>query len=128
MPSKPTGARGPIKIEPGVEIRIRGLRWDDGWEFDCPVVIFEPVLRVHEDGCSLEYAVESMLIDACIDGTLKDHEAWRWEDAPGGSLGYLRRKFYRKYVERTDVRVRFILDSDGELAWEGIQGDVYAIS
>lgn len=108
-----------IKIEPGLEIRIRGLRWDDGWEFDCPVVILDPVLRVHEDGCSLEHAIEDLCIDACIDGVLKDHEAWRWEDAPGGSIGYLRRKFYRKHVERADVKVRFIL-KDGELEWEDI--------
>ncbi len=110
-----TGRR--IKIEPGVEITIRGLRWDDGWEFDCPVVILDPVIRVHEDGRPLENAIEDLCIDACLDRVLKDHRTRRWEDAPGGSRGYLRRKFYRKHVERTVVQARFFLDRDGELGW-----------
>ena len=59
-----------VEIKPGAEIRIRGLRWDDGWEFDCPVVIIDPVLRVHENGDSLEGIIESLCIDACVFGVL----------------------------------------------------------
>ncbi len=106
-----------IEVKAGLEVRVRGLRWDDGWEFDCPVVIIDPVLRVYEDGCGLDQAMEDLLIDACIDGQIKDHEAWRWEEAPGGSLAYLRRKYYRKNVERMDVKVRFCV-VDGELTWQ----------
>jgi hypothetical protein len=106
------------KIELGAVLRIRALRWDDGWEFDCPVVILDPVIRVYEDGRSLDRAIEDLLIDACIDGKISDHEAWRWKDAPGGARGYLRRKFYRKYVQRAVVDVRFIHDEDGQLSWE----------
>ena len=112
-----TPSKRSVQIKPGVEISIRALRWDDGWEFDCPVVILDPVLRVYEDGRSLEQAIEDLCIDACIDGVLKDHEAWRWAEAPGGALGYLRRKFRRKGVERAYATARFVLDEDGELSW-----------
>ena len=111
-----------IEIKPGTEIRIRALRWDDGWEFDCPAVVIDPVLRVRENGESLEGIVEDLCIDACVDGVLKDQDAWRWEPAPGGALGYLRRKYYRKNVQRCDVRVRFHLDEYGELMWEELAG------
>jgi len=112
------GVKRSIAIKPGLELKVRALRWDDGWEFDCPVVIIDPVLRTHEDGCSFEYAIESMCIDACIDETLTDHEAWRWDGAPGGSMAYLRRKYHRKNVEKYDCMVRFFLDEDLELTWE----------
>lgn len=109
-----------IKITPGLEIKIRALRWDDGWEFNCPVVIIDPVLHVHENGDSFEAIAESLCIDACIYGVLKDEDGWRWKDAPGGALGYLRRKYHRKHVQRYEGRVRFILDEDGELFWEDV--------
>ena len=109
-----------VEVKPGLETRIRGLRWDDGWEFYCPVVIIDPVLRVYEDGRSLEQAIEDLCIDASITGQMKDEEAWRWEEAPGGSLAYLRRKYHRKHVQTVDCKVRFVLDEDGEVSWEDI--------
>lgn len=112
-----------VEIKEGTEIRIRGLRWDDGWEFDCPVVILDPILRVYEDGRDFESAVEDLCIDGCIDGKLIEHESssWRWKEAPGGAMAYLRRKYYRKNVERLDTVVRFVLDEYGELSFEELK-------
>ena len=107
-----------VEVKPGTKMRIRGLRWDDGWRYGSPVALIDPVLKVYEDGRSLERAIEDLCIDACVCGVLKDEEAWRWEAAPGGSLAYLRRKFYRTHVQRVDCKVRFIVDDDGELWWE----------
>lgn len=106
-----------IEITPGLQIRVRGLRWSAGWEFDCPTAIIAPVYRFHEDGCSLEYAVESLLIDACIDGHIKDNDPHFWADFRGWSPAYLKRQFYRKHVERVDLLVTFELDKRGELTW-----------
>ena len=108
-----------FKVQPGLELTIKGIRWDAGWEFDCPVAIISPVFKSYEDGCSLEHAVESLLIDACIDGVMKteDPNSWEWR---GWSAGYLQRKYYRKGVERVKQKIRFVLDEDGELAWTEI--------
>lgn len=107
----------PIKIKVGDKFRVRGLRWSAGWEFDCPTAIIAPVYRFHEDGCSLEYAVESLMIDACIDGELKSQDPKFWGDFRGWTPQYLRRKFYRPYVQTTDLLVTIVLDEDGELSW-----------
>ena len=112
-----TQVKPPIRIKMGTEIRMRGLRWSADWEFDCPTAIIAPVFRFHEDGCSLEYAVESLLIDACADGYLKDHNPHYWESFRGWSPAYLRRKFYRKGVERIDISVTFMPDEDGAMTW-----------
>lgn len=103
-----------VKVADGTQLRIRVLRWDEGWEFDCPTVIISPVLRVYEDGRSIEEAIEDLLIDARIEGELRDREreTWRWDGAKGGGLAYLRRKYYRPNVQRADVRVRFCLDEE----------------
>lgn len=106
-----------IEIKPGLKIRVRGLRWSAGWEFDCPTAIIDPVYRFHEDGCSLEHAVESLLIDACVDGKLKSHDPHFWDEFRGWSPAYLRRKFYRKHVERIDIIATFVLDEYGDLSW-----------
>lgn len=106
-----------LKIGIGTQIRVRGLRWDAQWEFDCPTAIIAPVYRFHEDGCSLEHAVESLLIDACINGQLKSHDPHFWDSFRGWSPAYLRRKFYRRGVEHVDLLVTFDLDEDGELTW-----------
>ena len=107
-----------VKIEPGVSFKVRALSWDDGWEFDCPVVIIDPVLRVYEDGRGLDQAIEDLCIDACIYGVLQDHNAWRWDDAPGGSLGYLRRKYHRKNTNRMQALVTFRSGAHRELEFD----------
>lgn len=108
-----------MKVADGTQLRIRVLRWDEGWEFSCPTAIISPVLRVYENGRSIEAAIEDFCIDACIEGEIRDREqeAWRWDWAKGGGLAYLRRKYYQQGVQRGDVMVKFCLDEDGELSW-----------
>jgi hypothetical protein len=106
-----------IEVKPGVEFKIRAIRWDAGWEFDCPAAIISPVLYTSEDGSSFEHLIESFMIDCCIDGKMPSHDPkfWEWR---GWDMPYLRRKYYRKNTQRADVLVRFVLDEDGELSWE----------
>ena len=112
MPSEPIKTlETPSAIKVGQVIKIRVMRWDDGWKFDCPVVMLSPRIRVWEDGCSIEHAVESFMIDCVIDGKMpKNEKLWRWP------LSYLKNKFYR--VEHETVKVEVILDEDGELSWK----------
>lgn len=97
----------------GQKMTIRTMRWDDGWEFDCPVVILSPVVSVAEDGRSIEQMVESFLIDCCIDGIPASEKLWRWP------LSYLKRKFYR--VEHQTTVVEFVLDEDERLSWRELR-------
>ena len=109
------GKNIPVKV--GDTFKITAIRWNEPyWEFDCPTAILFPVFRPFEDGRTIEYAIESILIDACIDGHLhsSDPHSWDWR---GWTQEYLRRKQYRKNVEREVVLIRFILDEDGELFW-----------
>jgi hypothetical protein len=101
----------------GDKVKVIGIRWHEPeWEFDCPVVIISPVIRICEDGSSIDQLRESLLIDVCIDGKWPKSEAdpkhWR-----GWSPAYLKRKQYRKDVQREVVEVEFILDGCGELFW-----------
>ncbi len=107
-----------VVITPGLEITVRALRWDAEWEFDCPVAIIAPVFRCHEDGCSLDYAVESFGIDCCIDGKIAGHDNKFWDEGRGWSMEYLKRKFYRKWTQTLVQKIRFVLDEDGELSFE----------
>ncbi len=107
------------KLKPGMEFEVRGLRWSAGWEFDCPTAIIFPVFRFFEDGRSLEHALETVLIDGCIDGELKSTNPNDW-DWRGWPAAYLRQKFYKPGVQRLVTRVRIIHDEDRELFWEEI--------
>jgi|SRR5579863_3919661 len=105
----------PEKRKPtvGQKMTIRTMRWDDGWEFDCPVVILSPVVRVAEDGRSMDQLVEDFLIDCCVTGIPASEKLWRWP------LDYLKRKFYR--VEHQTVEVEFVLDEDKQLSWRELR-------
>jgi hypothetical protein len=118
-----------LKIIPGMEVTVRGLRWSAGWEFDCPTAIISPTYRFFEDGCSLEHAVESVLIDACIDGVWKDHDAsgWEWRGWPEK---YLWNRFHhakRTHTETIVERVRFVLDRDGDLWFETLSSKSWPV-
>jgi hypothetical protein len=112
-----------LKVYPGLEIEVRGLRWDAQWEFDCPTAIISPVFRAWENGRDLDGALEDVLIDAVVDGELKGEDPSFWERGRGWSRAYLRRKFYRKGTERLRAEVRFVLDEHGRLSWEVLSQD-----
>lgn len=103
----------------GMAVTIRGLRWHcPDWEFDCPTAIISPVYRFFEDGRTLENAMESVLIDTCIDEVWKGNKPTDW-DWRGWNEKYLWNKFYSRGrgVQRVKSKIIFIRDEDGELTW-----------
>lgn len=113
-----------ITIAPGLTLNFLVIRFNTGWEFDCPVVVLEPVLRFYEDGRSIEHAIEDVLIDACVDGKLKreNENIRRW------NLKYLRRKalaclkgqkFPIAWAQAGREQATFCLNADGNLTVEG---------
>lgn len=105
-------------VKAGDVFEIEAIRWHEPcWEFDCPTAVLSPVFRTYEDGRSIESAAEDVLIDACIDGELRTEEpdSWAWR---GWTQDYLRRKKYRRGVERQRLKVLITLDEDGELSFD----------
>jgi hypothetical protein len=128
-----TQNRPPIK--PGDTFRFRVIRWHEpDWEFDCPGALIElgvkrgtvPLIRLWEDGSSIEHMAEDFLIDCVVMGHFPkseaDDENWR-----GYTPAYLKRKAYRPGVERQDFHVRFKVptfrsedEEDEGLSWEDL--------
>lgn len=111
-----------MSIAAGDMIVVDVIRWDAGWEFDCPTVVLRPVLAVFEDGRSCLEAAEQIAEDVCInDGALSTEPPDAWWRSP--SLKRLKRAwarsrrglpaFERYAAERFEVR--FSNDEDGEL-------------
>jgi hypothetical protein len=64
----------PKTIVAGSEIVVDVLRWNEGWEFDCPVCILRPVVRFSPNGDDAEQMVENLAIDAAVTGHLQSTE------------------------------------------------------
>lgn len=116
------------KVPVGQTVDVLAIRWDDGWEFDAPTVVLEPVVRYTDR--HLESAVEDVLIDLVCDHDFgkpirkglhpsekKEFEwrQWSLDDlraAAEGREGYWvlrdRARFYEK-----DGETHFALESDG---------------
>lgn len=120
----------PIKIKEGDVITFDTLRWNDGWEFDCPSMILRPVIRCCEDGSHCEGMVEDVMMDAVCGNNIlptEDFETqWGWRRY---NLNTLRRRFREAlagkrfpvahyFAERMTVKV--VKDDDGELTWETV--------
>lgn len=114
-----------IPITPGTEIVIDALEWrEPAWEFDHPSAVLAPVVRTWESGRCIESIVEDLCVDACVDGYLSSEPV---EDGVVGRrwrVATLRRRFREALsgkefpvmcYQAERVRVRFGLDSDGEL-------------
>lgn len=139
-----THSAPPKSIPLGTPIRFVCVRWDDGWEFDCPVVLLEPVIRYSPNGCSSENMIE----DACediileLDGYLgkvntlgsSDEDVSREFGWRGWSLDNLRKTadsiLSGKGPKRTKYRVtetwrQFVKaeNDDGELETEAVEAD-----
>lgn len=114
-------------VRDGTELTVDVLRWDAGWEFDCPVCVLRPVVRFSPNGEEADQIAESLAEDAAITGlvegeepdedglidrqyrlaTLKRRwgEAWRGKDFP--NRGYTAARF----------RVRFTRNAEGDLGY-----------
>lgn len=112
-----------MKVKAGDIVTFRGCVWSAGWEFDAPLVIYEPVKRFSDDGSisplSVLAAVENICIDLACDGEVRDgwspgdlkEFSWRgWKPA-----GFK----HRKSACHAEITVKFHDDDDG-LAFEVI--------
>jgi hypothetical protein len=113
-----------MKIEPGMEIIVTGVEWREDWEFDHPTVLLTPVRRYSPYGDSPEQMVESLAIDAAVDGEIKDHDdaaefewrGWSWKRlAAVYRRCFAGANFPRKQYQAFRAVVRFVTDGDGEL-------------
>jgi len=102
------------------------LSWNDGWQFDCPSMMLEPVIRCFEDGSSHDRIVESVMIDAVVEGKMESEDfekTWGWR---GYKLPVLRRRFkealagkrfpWAQYHAEIET-VTIVLDEHGDLSW-----------
>lgn len=121
-----------MKIEVGMIFACDTLAWNDGWEFDCPSMMLNPVIRMYENGKSHEHIVEDVLIDAICGGSLRGQDfvaTWGWR---GYKLPVLRRRFKEalagKNFPKANYRaartyVRIIQDPNGDetdMTWEDV--------
>jgi len=107
-----------LKWEEGKIIEFRGCVWNDGWEFDAPLIIYSPVERFFDSHwisqAAIERKVEDICIDLCIDGEIRDRFSksdlkeftWRGWSVPG-----FRR---RKSAVHGTVKVKLVYDEHGE--------------
>ncbi|MHC5542819.1 hypothetical protein ACYOEI_31730 [Singulisphaera rosea] len=54
-------------VTEGVPIRFLALQWSEGWEFDHPTVLLEPVVRYSPFGVMCERMIEEVAVDIAID-------------------------------------------------------------
>jgi len=116
-----------IRIKEGLILNFKTLTWNDGWEFERPSLMLSPIIRCWERQMCHEQMVENVLIDAVVEGFLKDEsfeETWGWR---GYNLKYLQRKFRESLAGKSFPKVNYIAeqssaeiirDEDDELAWE----------
>lgn len=86
---------GFLTVAPGDRLTFRGCGWDDGWEFDAPVVLYEPVQRYGIRGSigNIEGMVEDVCIDLCVEGQVPigfskcDLKEFEWRGRQTGSSG-----------------------------------------
>lgn len=121
----------PIKIEEGMVFVCETLSWHDGWEFDHPSMMLSPVIRTFENGANHEQIVESVMIDAVVDGEMKSQDfekSWGWR---GYKLPVLRRRFREAlagkcfpkacyHAERSVVKIVPDTSFGGGLIWEDV--------
>ena len=95
-----------------------GCAWNDGWEFEMPIVIYSPkkYMRFASGGSAGE--IESVVEDICMDlacelplndGGLKEECKWRhWS---------VNRFAKRKNAEHRTIKVKWFIE-DGEIEFE----------
>lgn len=108
-----------IKWEEGKIIEIKGCRWDEGWEFDCPTIIYSPFKYYSPNGKHLECAIEDILIDFCVDGEYRaeflpsDLKEFEWR-------GWSVKGFSRRRGEQESMKVELVYNEDGERWFEEV--------
>lgn len=67
-----------MKVKAGDTLTFRGVVWNEGWDFDAPVIIYEPVCSYRSDGSICEAAIEQAVEDICIKLVLGDDVRTEW--------------------------------------------------
>lgn len=111
-----------IEVRDGTTLVVDVLRWNEGWEFDCPVCVLRPVVRFSPNGDHADALVEALCFDAAMDGYVESESTAsgvvdrqypiktlrrRWSEARGG------KQFPVKCYTASRFRVRFFDDADG---------------
>ncbi len=110
-----------IAISDGTVITVDVLRWDEGWDFDCPCCVLRPALRFSPNGDHTDELAESFAEDAAFNGYIESEPAEngvidrqfpvallkrRWRDAWNG------KEFPRRQYTAARYRVRFYNEQD----------------
>jgi hypothetical protein len=105
-----------MKVKDGDILVFRGVCWDDGWEFDAPLVIYEPIPRICETGSISPVAIVDKVNDICLDLCLGDDLPTQWSEGTKKELkwrGWSPRGFKRRGNGcHAEVVVKFTMDID----------------
>lgn len=113
-----------MNIENGTVIIVDALRWNDGWEFDCPGLILSPVIKYYDNGASLDSMIEDLCIDASANKSMVDEDIKHEFEWRGWNLQYFKKVFKdslhgKKYPKRDyqtlRQKVKFFIDEHDEL-------------
>jgi hypothetical protein len=116
-----------IKLNDGLAVTFMTLRWDDGWDFDCPSMCLSPIIRCFEDGSSHDRIIGDICVDAVCSGFIKSRsfEGWTWR---GYRLPVLRRRFREalggknfpvaKYEAKQEVIIFKAIISECGIEWD----------
>ena len=113
-----------MKIQDGTIITIDAIRWNDGWDFDCPGLILRPVLRYYDNGSRLDDMIEDLCIDACVDKKIESEDIAHEFEWRGWNLKYLKnvfnqalkgKRFPNRQYEVKREEVKFYINKDGSL-------------
>lgn len=110
-----------VVIKPGDSLIVAGVAWDDGWEFDCPTVLYRGFKRYTPNRSSvcvesIAGYIEDVAIDAVVAGTYEadwhpsDLREFAWR-------GWSTRGFARRRGVHATYRVSFKIES-GELSFD----------
>lgn len=110
-----------MKVDVGTNFIVRGLRWNEDWEFDCPVLLLSPFIRYSPCGETIEHLVEDLGIDASLDGEVKSHDYSKEFEWRGWKLDYLNKvwnsaisgkKFPKKNYQAEEWKLTFVQDAE----------------
>lgn len=106
----------------GEIITFKGCVWDDGWEFEAPMVIYEPICRFGDSGSICEESIYELVENVCIDlvceGEVRkgfsdcELEDFKWR-------GWNPKRFkYRKSAVHGEFKIRFFKEKNGKMMFE----------
>ena len=111
-------------LREGMRLRICGVAWDDGWEFDCPTVIYAGLKayspNTHSTGeSSVRAFIEDKLYDVVVNGEYRaefsesELREFEWR-------GWSPRGFRRRRAAHAEMVVEFYKDEADEWAWREV--------